>query len=72
MVQAPLPLSASTKASPPSASTKATLLKSCEKVGTNSTTAEHEVLHEICIAIASRQPAGAARERALAVCHGAL
>jgi len=52
------------------ASTKAKLLKICERVGT-STTAQHEVVHEACVALASRQPAGAARERALAVCRRA-
>ena len=50
------------------ASTKAKLLKTCERVGT-STLAERELVHEICIALASRQPAGAPRERALAVCQ---
>jgi hypothetical protein len=60
IVQAPSPLPASTKAR---------LLKTCEKVGT-SAIAEHVVVHEICIALALRQPAGAARERALAICSG--
>jgi hypothetical protein len=52
------------------ASTKAKLLKTCERVGT-STTAQHEVVHEACVALASREPAGAARERALAICRRA-
>ena len=52
------------------ASTKAKLLKSCERVGT-STAAQHEIVHEACAALASRQPAGAARERALAICRRA-
>jgi hypothetical protein len=51
--------------SPLPASTKARLLKACERVG-SSTLAD--VVHEICNALASREPAGAARERALAVC----
>jgi len=59
IVQAPSTLSASTKAK---------LLKTCERVGT-STAAEHEVVREACIALASREPAGAVRERALAICR---
>jgi hypothetical protein len=50
------------------ASTKAKLLKTCAKVGT-SPLAEHVLVHELCIALASRQPAGAPRERALAICQ---
>ena len=50
------------------ASAKAKLLKTCERVGT-STAAEHEVVREACIALASREPAGAVRERALAICR---
>jgi hypothetical protein len=53
-----------------SASTKAKLLKTCERVDT-STTAQHEVVREVCVALASRQPAGAARERALGICRRA-
>jgi len=52
------------------ASAKAKLLKTCERVGT-STAAQHEIVHEACAALASRQPAGAARERALAICRRA-
>jgi hypothetical protein len=54
--------------SPMPASTKARLLKTCERVGT-STLAEHELVHEVCIALASREPAGASRERLLAICR---
>jgi hypothetical protein len=59
IVQAPSSLSASTKTQ---------LLKTCQKVGTNPL-AEHVLVHEICIAYALRQPAGAPRERALATCN---
>ena len=52
------------------ASTKAKLLKICERVGT-STTAQHEVTRETCVALALRQPAGAVRERALHICRRA-
>jgi len=52
------------------ASTKAKLLKTCERVGT-STAAEREFVHEACEALASREPAGAPRNRALAVCRRA-
>jgi hypothetical protein len=52
------------------ASTKAKLLKTCEQVGT-STAAQHQVVREACVALASREPAGAGRERALAVCRRA-
>jgi hypothetical protein len=51
-----------------SASTKAKLLRTCERVGT-STTAEHELVREACLALALREPAGAVRERALGICH---
>ena len=50
------------------ASTKAKLLKICERVGT-STTAQHEVTRETCVALALQQPAGAVRERALHICR---
>jgi hypothetical protein len=52
------------------ASTKAKLLKTCEQVGT-STAAQHQVVREACLALASREPAGAIRERALAICRRA-
>ena len=52
------------------ASTKAKLLKICERVGT-STTAQHEVTRETCVALALQQPAGAVRERALRICRRA-
>jgi hypothetical protein len=52
------------------ASTKANLLKICERVGT-STTAQHEVAREACVALALQQPAGAVRERALHICRRA-
>ena len=52
------------------ASTKAKLLKICERVGT-STTAQHEVTREACVALALREPAGAVRERALRICRRA-
>ena len=52
------------------ANTKTKLLKTCERVGT-STTAQRELVHEACTALASRQRAGAARERALAICRRA-
>jgi hypothetical protein len=52
-----------------SASTKAKLEKSCEKAGTSST-AQRALVHELCEALAS-QAAGAARERALAICRRA-
>jgi hypothetical protein len=52
------------------AGTKARLVKTCEKVGT-STAAERELVHELCIAVASRERAGAARNRALEVCRRA-
>jgi hypothetical protein len=61
VIQAPSPLSASTKAK---------LEKSCEKVG-GSRTAQRALVHEVCEALASRQPAGVARERALAICRRA-
>jgi hypothetical protein len=51
-----------------SASTKAKLLKICERVGT-STAAQHEIVREACVALALREPAGAVRERALGICH---
>jgi hypothetical protein len=53
-----------------SASTKATLEKACEQTGT-STGADRVIIQEACVALASRAPAGAARERALAVCRRA-
>jgi hypothetical protein len=52
------------------ASTKAKLLKSCERVGT-STAAERQFVHEACEALAAQEPAGATRERALAICRRA-
>jgi hypothetical protein len=52
------------------ASAKAKLLKSCERVGTG-TAAERQFVHEACEALASREPAGAVRERALAICRRA-
>jgi hypothetical protein len=52
-----------------SASTKAKLEQTCEKAAAStSTTAEREIIREACSALASRAPAGVARERALAVC----
>ena len=56
--------------SPLPASTKAKLARSCAKVGTG-TAAERKFVHEVCEALASSRPAGAARQRALAVCHRA-
>jgi hypothetical protein len=53
-----------------SASAKAKLEKSCEQAGA-STSAERLIIQEACVAIASRAPAGGARERALAVCRHA-
>jgi hypothetical protein len=53
-----------------SASTKAKLEKTCEQTGA-SPNAQREIVHEACIVLASREPAGAARERALAVCRHA-
>jgi len=61
IVQAPSTLTASTKAK---------LLKTCERVGT-STTAAHEFTHEACLALALREPAGALRQRALRICRRA-
>jgi hypothetical protein len=61
LVQAPSTLSASTKAK---------LLRTCERVGT-STTAQREVIREACVALALREPAGAVRERALGICRRA-
>jgi hypothetical protein len=49
------------------ASTKAKLLRTCERVGT-SPAAAREVTHETCIALALREPA-AVRLRALAICR---
>jgi hypothetical protein len=51
-----------------SASAKAKLEASCEKAGA-SATAQRKVVHELCRELASRLPAGVARERALAVCR---
>jgi hypothetical protein len=51
------------------ASTKAKLLKICERVGT-STTAQHEVTREACVALALQQPASV-RARALLICRRA-
>jgi hypothetical protein len=51
-----------------SASTKAKLEKTCEQTGVN-TSVERVIIQEACVALASRAPAGAARERALAVCR---
>lgn len=56
--------------SPLPASTKAKLAASCEKVGT-STVAARKFVHEVCEALASREPAGAVRARALATCRRA-
>jgi hypothetical protein len=53
-----------------SASAKAKLEKTCEKAGA-STASQREIVHEVCAALASRVPPGAARERALAVCRRA-
>jgi hypothetical protein len=53
-----------------SASTKAKLLKTCERVGT-STTAVREVTREACTALALNEPAGPARARALFICSHA-
>jgi hypothetical protein len=61
IVQAPSTLSASTKAK---------LLKTCERVGT-STTAQREVTREACVALALREPPGAVRARALLICRRA-
>ena len=61
IVQAPSTLSASTKAK---------LLKICERVGT-STTAQREVTREACVALALKEPAGAVRVRALLICRRA-
>ena len=52
------------------ASTKAKLLKICERVGT-STTAQREVTREACVALALKEPAGAVRVRALLICRRA-
>jgi outer membrane murein-binding lipoprotein Lpp len=51
-----------------SASTKARLLRTCERVGT-SAAAQRELVREACVALASREPAGPVRERALGICH---
>jgi hypothetical protein len=51
-----------------SAATKAKLEKTCEQAAGN-TGAEREIVQQACVALASRAPAGAARERALAVCR---
>ena len=51
-----------------SAQQKAQLLKSCEKAG-GSSAAQHEIIHEVCAALASHLTAGPARERALAICR---
>jgi hypothetical protein len=53
-----------------SASTKAKLEKDCEQTAA-STSAGRLIVQEACVALASREPAGAARERALAVCRRA-
>lgn len=54
-----------------SASTKAKLLKSCNQLGGNES-ARRKLVHEVCEAIAnSSLPAGAARERGLALCRRA-
>jgi hypothetical protein len=53
-----------------SASTKAKLEKECERTGPN-TAAAGLVVQEACAALASRAPAGPARERALAICRRA-
>jgi hypothetical protein len=54
-----------------SASTKAKLEQTCEKAAAStSNTAQREIIREACTALASRAPAGLARERALAVCRG--
>jgi hypothetical protein len=51
-----------------SAATKAKLEKTCEQTAAN-TGAEREIVQQACVALASRAPAGAAREQALAVCR---
>jgi hypothetical protein len=51
-----------------SASTKAKLEKTCEQTGA-SPTAQREIVRDACVVLASREPAGAARERALTVCR---
>jgi hypothetical protein len=51
-----------------SASAKAKLEASCEKAGA-SATAQRKVVHELCRELASRLPAGVARERALVICR---
>jgi hypothetical protein len=58
VVQAPSTLTAGTKAK---------LLKSCEQAG-GGVSAQRKVIHEVCEALADRAPAGASRERALAIC----
>ncbi len=53
-----------------SASAKASLEKSCGKMASGSQTAQQEITKQVCVELvnASHIPAGAARERALAVC----
>jgi hypothetical protein len=51
-----------------SASTKAKLQKSCEQAG-GGASAQRKIVHEVCEALAARQPAAATRERALAICR---
>ncbi|TMM19689.1 MAG: hypothetical protein E6F96_02045 [Actinobacteria bacterium] len=50
------------------AAQKEKLLKSCAKAPTGPA-AQHEVIRELCLAVASRQPNGASKERLLAVCR---
>ena len=50
------------------AAQKEKLLKSCEKAG-GSSAAQHEIIHEVCAALASHLTAGPARQRALAICR---
>jgi hypothetical protein len=59
IVQAPSTLTAEQKAK---------LLKSCQKAGTGAA-AQHQVIHELCEAVASRQSSPANRQRLLAVCR---
>lgn len=53
-----------------SASAKASLEQSCGKMASGSQTAQQEITKQVCVELvnASHIPAGAARERALAVC----
>lgn len=51
-----------------SASAKTRLEKACDKVGA-SPTEQRKIVHEVCMELAGRLPAGATRERALAICR---